>query len=78
MNNAEQEYTQPLGLDIGTSRIVVARNGDKSCQYDSQLNAFLTIPYSKLAESLLQQENVFHEVQGSDIEIGRASCRERV
>jgi hypothetical protein len=67
MNNTEQEYTQPLGLDIGTSRIVVARNADKKYQYDSQLNAFLTIPYSKLAESLLQRENVFHEVQGPDI-----------
>ena len=67
MNNTEQEYTQPLGLDIGTSRIVVARNADKKYQYDSQLNAFLTIPYSKLAESLLVRENVFHEVQGPDI-----------
>jgi hypothetical protein len=68
MNNAEEaEYTQPVGLDIGTSRIVVARNADKKYQYESQLNAFLTIPYSKLAESLLQRENVFHEVQGADI-----------
>ena len=67
MNNAEEEYTQPLGLDIGTSRIVVARNGDGTCRYDSQLNAFLTIPHSKLAESLLRRENVFHEVHGSDI-----------
>jgi len=25
MNKTEFEYTQPLGLDIGTSRIVVAR-----------------------------------------------------
>jgi hypothetical protein len=67
MTNAEQEYTQPIGLDIGTSRIVVARSADKTCQYDSQLNAFLTIPYSKLAESLLRREEVFHEVQGQDI-----------
>jgi hypothetical protein len=67
MNNAEEMYTQPLGLDIGTSRIVVARSADKKYQYESQLNAFLTIPFSKLAESLLQRENVFHEVQGSDI-----------
>src|ERR1039457_1666108 len=66
MNNPEQEYTQPLGLDVGTSRIVVARSADKKYQYDAQLNAFLTIPYSKLAESLLQRENVFHEVQGRD------------
>ena len=75
MNNAEQEYTQPLGLDIGTSRIVVARNGEKKCQYDAQLNAFLTIPYSKLAESLLQREEVFHEVQGSDIVVAGDEAR---
>ena len=67
MNNNEEVYKQPLGLDIGTSRIVVARNADKKYQYDSQLNAFLTLPYSKLAESLLQRENAFHEVQGSDL-----------
>ena len=67
MSNNEEIYTEPLGLDIGTSRIVVARNADKKYRYDSQPNAFLTIPYSKLAESLLQRENVFHEVQGADI-----------
>lgn len=67
MNNPEQDYTQPLGLDVGTSRLVVARAKDKRQEYDSQLNAFLTLPYSKLAESLLQRENVFHEVQGPEI-----------
>src|ERR1039458_3286547 len=67
MNNVEQDYTQPLGLDVGTSRMVVARAKDKRQEYDSQLNAFLTLPYSKLAESLLQRENVFHEVQGAEI-----------
>jgi len=67
MNNAEQDYTQPLGLDVGTSRVVVARAKDKKQEYDTQLNAFLTLPYSKLAESLLQRENVFHEVQGAEI-----------
>jgi hypothetical protein len=75
MNNTEQEYTQALGLDVGTSRIVVARNGEKDCRYDSQLNAFLTIPYSKLAESLLQRENVFHEVQGADIVVAGNEAR---
>jgi len=46
---------------------VVARAKDKKHEYDSELNAFLTLPYSKLAENALQRENVFHEVQGSDI-----------
>jgi len=66
MNNAE-EYNQPLGLDVGTSRIVVARCADGKYEYESQLNAFLTLPYSKLAASLLQRENVFHEVKGTEI-----------
>jgi hypothetical protein len=67
MNKTEQEYTQPMGLDVGTSRIVVARYTDKKYTYETQLNAFLSLPYSKLAESLLLRENVFHEVRGSDL-----------
>jgi hypothetical protein len=67
MSKPETEYTQPIGLDVGTSRIVVARNMEKKYQYETELNAFLTIPYSKLAESLLQREKVFHEVQGPEI-----------
>src|SRR5580700_7541937 len=67
MNNQEVDNTQPLGLDVGTSRVVVARVKDKKQEYDTQLNAFLTLPYSKLAESLLQREGVFHEVQGAEI-----------
>jgi len=67
MNKTDQEYTQPMGLDVGTSRIVVARSAEKKYRYESQLNAFLTLPYSKLAENLLVRENVFHEVRGNDI-----------
>jgi hypothetical protein len=67
MTKADQDYLQPLGLDVGTSRIVAARNADRKYRYESQLNAFLTLPYSKLAESLLVRENVFHEVRGAEI-----------
>jgi hypothetical protein len=67
MSNAEQDYTQPLGLDVGSSRIVAARTADKKYRYEAQLNAFITLPYSKLAESLLEREGVFHEVEGPEI-----------
>lgn len=67
MSQTEKQFSQPLGLDVGTSRIVVARDTDKRYTYESQLNAFLALPYSKLAESLLQRENVFHEVRGPEI-----------
>jgi hypothetical protein len=48
---------------------VVARTADKAhpSQYESQLNAFITMPYSKLAESLLEREGVFHEVSGGEL-----------
>ena len=67
MKNTEQDSTLPLGLDVGTSRIVVARSVEKKQEFESQLNAFITLPYSKLAESLLVRENVFHEVVGDEI-----------
>ena len=67
MQQTDHEYTQPIGLDVGTGRIVAARTGEKKYRYDAQLNAFITMPYSPLTESLLQREEVFHEVQGSDL-----------
>src|SRR4029077_12856366 len=67
MSKADPEDNQPLGLDVGTSRIVVARSADKKYRYESQLNAFLTLPYSRLAQDLMLREKVFHEVRGAEI-----------
>jgi hypothetical protein len=59
--------TQPIGLDVGTSRIVVARSAGKKYQYEAQLNAFFTLPYSRLTEKLLQGDNAFHDVERNEI-----------
>jgi len=67
MASAEEVYTQPMGLDVGTSRIVVARATGKKYEYVAQLNAFFTLPYSRLAENLLQREGVFHQMLGNEI-----------
>jgi hypothetical protein len=67
MSSSDEVYTQPMGLDVGTSRIVVARGAGKRYEYQAQLNAFLTLPHSKLAESLLQREGVFHKAGGKEI-----------
>lgn len=67
MTNPGQPDGQPIGLDVGTSRIVVARNWDKQFRYEAQLSAFLTLPFSKLTVSLLERERVLHEVQESEI-----------
>lgn len=67
MRSTEEVYTQPIGLDVGTSRIVTARATGKKYGFDVQLNAFFTLPYSRLTESLLQRDNVFYQVNREEI-----------
>ena len=62
------EQNNVLGLDIGTSRIVVASRKDADTfEYRSQLNAFVAIPYSRLTEGVLKRENIPHTLQGNEI-----------
>ena len=56
-----------LGLDIGTSRLVTATRQENDYQYRTQLNAFLTLPFSKLTQNTLKKENVPYETQGSEL-----------
>jgi hypothetical protein len=56
-----------VGLDVGTSRIVVARRSDQEIRFDSQLNAFVTIPYSKMTEGVLDRENIPHASLAGDL-----------
>jgi ribosomal protein L13 len=67
VNTTDDIYTQPIGLDVGTSRIVVARAAGKKYAFDVQLNAFFTLPYSRLAESLLQRQSVLYQVNREEI-----------
>ncbi|MBI1353873.1 MAG: hypothetical protein GC160_05965 [Acidobacteria bacterium] len=56
------------GLDLGTSRIVLATpNDDESFSYSAQLNAFVALPYSKVTERALQKKGVPHAVEGKEI-----------
>jgi hypothetical protein len=52
--------TGAIGLDIGTSRIVVA---DSSNLQDArtELNAFVAVPCSEMAENVLRQRNMIYE-----------------
>lgn len=56
-----------LGLDIGTSRICLARRKGPEFDYKTQLNAFVTIPYSKMTESVLKKADIPHTVTGQEI-----------
>jgi len=67
MSRTETTKNEVIGLDVGTSRIVTARQNNNEIKYDTQLNAFITIPYSRMTESALQKEGVPHAVDGEVI-----------
>jgi hypothetical protein len=52
--------TGPLGLDIGTSRIVVA-DGPEGNRRRAQLNAFVPVSSSEMAENMLKQRGMVYE-----------------
>jgi len=56
-----------LGLDVGTSRICLAQRLDEGFQYETQLNAFVTIPYSKMTENVFLKEEVPHTINGAEM-----------
>jgi hypothetical protein len=63
---SSEENNGVLGLDVGTSRIVVADgSGDHNAK--SQLNAFVSIPYSKMTETILQQNKMVYHRNGKDL-----------
>lgn len=49
----------PVGLDIGTSHVIVAQNERRYIRTTNQLNAFFTIPHSKFARNILVKNDVF-------------------
>lgn len=67
MTTNNTQITSAIGLDVGTSRIVTARRKDKDIQFAKQLNAFVTIPFSKLTQGVLKKERIPHLVQDSEI-----------
>ncbi|MEM7042537.1 MAG: hypothetical protein AAF543_06980 [Pseudomonadota bacterium] len=55
------------GLDVGTSRIVLARPNGERPSYNVQLNAFIALPYAKMTEKMLVDEGIYHRVNGREI-----------
>src|SRR5215475_4623430 len=63
---SEVEEVGAVGLDVGTSRIVVAggHNGHKG---QTQLNSFVAVPYSRMTEAILQQNKMVYHRNGKDL-----------
>ncbi len=58
------QETAPLGLDIGTSRIVLMRGTGHGAKTETQLNAFVSVPFSKFTENILKQNKVGYHLNG--------------
>jgi hypothetical protein len=67
MKSSDKNNGSAMGLDVGTSRICLAQRGGDEYQFRTQLNAFVTIPYSRITESVLKKEGIPHNVNGSEI-----------
>ncbi|MEW6126821.1 MAG: HU family DNA-binding protein [Acidobacteriota bacterium] len=55
-----------LGLDIGTSRLVLAGGAIDKIKTQTQLNAFITVPHSKFTENILKQNKITYYLNGSN------------
>lgn len=63
----DQDKQWPFGIDVGTSRICLARRGGGQIEYETQLNAFLSVPHSPMTESVLRKERVPHTARDGEI-----------
>lgn len=63
----ESNSHSALGLDVGTSRVCLAQRVGDEYQFETQLNAFVTIPFSKMTETVLERENIPHTISASEI-----------
>ncbi len=59
----------PVGLDIGTSHIVMAQNAGRHINTVNQLNAFFTIPYSKFTKKILVENDISFYSKGDQFYI---------
>ncbi len=66
VNNTEAAVKEgsALGLDVGTSRLVLATGPADRVKTHAELNAFITVPYSKFTENILKQNKVSYQLNG--------------
>ena len=67
MQHNDRANNSALGLDVGTSRICLAQRVGEGFQFETQLNAFVTVPFSSMTKSVLTKENIPHTVSGPEI-----------
>jgi actin-like ATPase involved in cell morphogenesis len=69
--------SHPVGIDVGTSKVVVTRRGGKDVATTAQLNAFIPVPYSPVTERTIQQQQDIHYFRDGDEIVIFGSATER-
>jgi actin-like ATPase involved in cell morphogenesis len=67
IDDLEKSGTHPMGCDVGTSKIVAARQRGRSIETGSQLNAFIPVPYSRFTENILGQNQISYFREGEEL-----------
>jgi hypothetical protein len=57
----------PMGVDVGTSKIVSAWRKGREIESSSQLNAFIPVPYSRFTETILGQNEITYYREGDEL-----------
>lgn len=66
MPSKKEEYLG-VGLDVGTSRIVIARRNENGYEFHSQLDAFVEVPNSRMTKTVLEKEGIPHLIRDNTI-----------
>ena len=53
-----QSNGKPIGLDLGTSTVVAARQNGRGVRASTELNAFIELPTSRFTEQILDQNKI--------------------
>lgn len=65
--SAKSDVIEHFGLDMGTSRIVMAKMRGEDPIFTTQLNAFVSLPFSKMNKAMLDRERIHYRVDGEQI-----------
>jgi len=57
----------PVGLDVGTSKVVSARKKGKGVDTAMELNAFIPVAYSRFTENILGQNDISYYREGDEL-----------
>lgn len=57
----------PLGVDVGTCRIVISQKKGRTIVTKSQLNAFFSVPYMKFTQEMLERNQVSYFIDGNSL-----------